>query len=184
MTLLEIINKICDRQAIPATNSVIASTNTQIKQLKELLEEELEDLSSRHNWQSLTKIVSHTTINAEDQGSITSIAGGYDHISNSTMWDQSGNLPIFGPLNGQQWQELKSLFSNGPRFQYRIVNNHLLINPIPSAGLTFAFEAYTKYPIIASDGLTTKEYFTADDDVHPEEIRNGWHCLIGGECLS
>jgi hypothetical protein len=62
-----------------------------------------------------------------------------------------------------QWQALLAMFINGPYYQFRILGNHLLVNPTPPAGETWAFEYRSKNWII--NGSTYKEYFTADADV-------------------
>jgi len=173
MTLLEIVNKFCKVTALPSVITAIGSTNTQTSQIVALLEEELIDLASRHQWQVLTKIVNFTSIDSEDQGEISTIAEGFSYISNNTFWDLSNNVPITGPLTGQQWQEIKAVFNNGPRYQYRMANNKLLINPVPEAGLSWVFEATTKNPIIDAAGATTKSAFSEDTDV-----------LLLNECLA
>lgn len=164
MNMLTLVQKFCLRTGIPKPTTVFGSTDKQVLQAMNLLEEEANDLSSRHQWQVLIKEVSHTTLAAEDQGAMSTIAQGFNYIRNNTMWDFTDDLPVLGPVSGEQWQALKATASTGPRYQFRIRGDKLLANPTPTAGHTWKFEYATKYPILDADGTTLKEFFTADTD--------------------
>lgn len=173
MSLLTIVQRFCERSNLPSPATVYGSTDPQITQIKALLEEVGIDANSRATWEATTFQTTHTTTAAEDQGAMTTIAGaGWEYVKNFTIWDRSTRLPVLGPLTGIEWQTLKALFVNGPRFQFRILNGHLLVNPVPPAGDTWAFEYGSKYWIVAVDGTTYKEYFTADTDtpIIPESL--------------
>lgn len=164
MTVLELIQRFCRRTGVPVPATAIGSTDNQILQIVAILEEEVNDLAKRHNWQGLERQGQFTTINAEDQGHIDTLSSGFRYIRNNTMWDTSARLPVIGPLDAQQWQAIKAVFANGPRYQFRFLGDHLLVNPIPAAGHVWKFEFVTKNAILDTDGATVKEYFTADTD--------------------
>ncbi len=67
---------------------------------------------------------------------------------------------------------MKALTITGPRYQYRIRGAHLLVNPTPTAGYTWAFEYISTNWILGSDGTTYKQYATQDDDtiLLPEDL--------------
>jgi len=181
MNLLTLVQRFCRRTGIPSPPVVIGSTDNQIIQILGLLEEEINDLASRHTWQGLDHQGTHTTIADEDQGNINTLAAGFRYLRNNTMWDETEGLPVIGPLNGQQWQALKSVFANGPRYQFRFLGNHLLVNPIPEAGHSWVFEWSSKEAILDVDGTTTKEFFTSDldtfllpDNLHLLGLRWRW----------
>lgn len=173
MDLLTIVQRFCERTNLSSPSTVYGSTDPMITQIKALLEEVGIDANSRATWQRTIFSVTHTTLAAEDQGAMTTIAGaGWEYVKNMTIWDRSNRLPILGPLDGVEWQALKAYLVTGPRYQFRILNNKLLVNPAPPAGDTWAFEYASKYWILATDGTTYKEYFTADTDtpVIPESL--------------
>lgn len=165
MTLLQLINKFCDIAGLPRTSSVISSTDPQIIQIKELLEEELLDLGSRHKWQALNTIVEFQSILSENQGKIATIANGFEYLVNDTFWDTESQLPVIGPLNSQQWQAMKAAEISGPDYVYRIVGGDLLIYPAPSSVVTFRFEAMTNSPIRDPSQTTAQTVFLTDNDV-------------------
>lgn len=181
MTILELVQRFCRRTGIPVPTSVVGSTDSQILQALALVEEDVNDLAVRHDWQALLKQGTHTTLASEDQGDISTIAPGFRYIVNESMWDQTLRLPVLGPLDSKEWQALKSVFVNGPRYQFRFRGNHLLVNPAPVAGHTWLFEYVSKYAILDTNGTTTKEFFTADtdtfllpDDLHLLGLRWRW----------
>lgn len=167
MALLQIIQYVCGRTNVPVPTSVMSLvSDTRILQMLRLLEEEGNDLASRGDWQSLTFEATHTTLATENQGSILTIASnGFRHIKNGTFWDRTAKLPIYGPLNDQEWQARKALTITGPRYCYRMRGWSLLSNPAPPAGSTWAFEYISKNWILGADGTTYKQYFTLDTDI-------------------
>jgi hypothetical protein len=143
----------------------MAATDTQMLQVKALLEEEIEDLASRAMWERQTLEQTFITIADEDQGALTSlISGGFRYILDQTIWDRTRRLPIAGPLDPRQWQALKARFVNGPYYRFRIRGGHFLVNPTPPAGESWFFEYITRHGILDADGVTTKASFTADTD--------------------
>lgn len=165
MTMLSVIQNFCRRTGIPRPATVVGNTDTQALQAMALLEEEGNDLSARGPWQGITFEATHTTLAAEDQGAIATIASnGFRYIKNNTIWDRTDRLPVLGPLNGQDWQSLKAFTVTGPRYQFRIRGGKLLVNPSPTAGHTWAFEYASQNWILGADGTTYKQYFTLDTD--------------------
>jgi len=164
MTLLEIITKVSARSGIPRPVSAVGSTDDRILQLVGLLEEECSILSSRHPWSSLIRETTFVTTANESQGRLTDLASGFDSLFNQTMYDRTDLLEIYGPLSAADWQDMKARQNTGPRYQFRIQGGELLVNPVPAAGHTWAFEYRTLSYVLGSDGLTLKTEFTADDD--------------------
>lgn len=177
MSMLTCIQYFCRRTNLPVPSTVYGSTDTQVQQIMALLEEEGNDLALRNSWQGLTVIASHTTVATESQGAITTIASnGFRYIKNQTIWDQTLRLPVIGPTDSQDWEALKAVFVNGPRYRFRIQGGNLLCNPVPTAGNTWAFEYVSKNWITDATGVTYRQYFAADGDlmILPEEL-----CLAG-----
>ena len=173
MSVLSLIQRMCERVNVPSPSTVLGSSDDQVKQLKALLEEEGNDLASRGSWEALTQEASHTTLAAEDQGTISSIASnGFRYVKNQTIWDRTDMLPITGPMDGSEWQSMKARVNTGPRYQYRIRGGKLLVNPAPVAGHDWRFEYISKYWIIGVDGTSYRNYFTLDTDelLLPEEL--------------
>ena len=110
MSLLTIVRNFCNRVNLPSPATVYGSTDSQIVQLRAILEEEGNDLSSRYSWQGITFEASHTSLAAEDQGAIATIASnGFRYIKNGTFWDRTDQIRILGPLDDKEWQQAKAM---------------------------------------------------------------------------
>lgn len=165
MTLLTVVTSFCERTGLPVPTSVMGTSDPQIRQVRALLEEEGNDLAARGSWQGITLEASHTTLAAEDQGAISSIASnGFRYIKNETIWDRTDQLPVLGPMDGPEWQALKAVLTTGPRYRYRIRGGKLLVNPTPAAGHSWKFEYVSQNWILGADGTTYKQLFTLDTD--------------------
>ena len=165
MTMLSVVQNFCRRTNIPVPTTVYGTTDSQVQQVMSLLEEIGNDMASRGSWEGLTFEAAHTTLAAEDQGAINSIAtNGFRYLKNDTIWDRSTRLPVCGPLDAKQWQALKAWVVNGPLYQYRIRGGKLLVNPAPPASESWYFEYVSQNWILGADGTTYKQYFTLDTD--------------------
>ena len=166
MALLDIIQTVCRRQNIAIPSVVMGSTDEQVSQLLGLLEEEGNDLALRAPWQALVNEAGITTTATESQGVITAIAtNGYRSIINNTIWSRTRRLPVSGPMDPVEWQQLKAMFVNGPYYRHRFRGNELLVNPTPPAGEDWYFEYVSNNWITDSTGAQFRQYFEADTDV-------------------
>ena len=173
MSLLSTIQYVAGRTGITVPSSVLGTSDPQVLQLLRLLEEEGDDLRKRGPWTGIIKEASWSTTAAEDQGALTTLApSGFDYIKSGTFWDRTDRLIVQGPLSDEEWQTRKALTLSGPRYCWRIRGGKMLINPIPAASHTFAFEYASKYWILGIDGTTYKQYFTLDTDtiLLPEDL--------------
>lgn len=166
MTLLQLVTRFCERTNVPTPATVYGSSDPQVVQIKALLEETGIEMAARVAWEGITFQATHTTTAAEDQGAMTTIcADGFKYIKNQTIWDRTARLPVLGPMSAQQWQSLKALVVNGPRYRFRIRGGKLLVNPTPPAGNTWAMEYVSYYWIQATGAGAYKQFFTVDTDV-------------------
>lgn len=177
-TILDEIREFCEEMLLPIPGAVVGSADPNVRQIKALLLRAGNALAIRGEWSRLTHEATHTTVAAEDQGSIYDITGSgataFRKIKNETMWDRTDKLPIY-PINPIDWQLIKATISANPRYKYRIVRGRLMMTPTPTAGHTVAFEWVSKWWIQDSVG-TIKERFTADTDtflVERELLRLG-----------
>lgn len=174
MTLLTIVQEHCKKNALAVPAVVAASTNTTVVQLQALLNELLEDMVDQSQFQAFTREALFTLVAGEDQGSISTIAdAGFLWAHNETFYDRTLRRPVYGPLTDVEWQQIKALPNPGPWYKYRIRQNRLLFNPVPTTPYSLiAFEYASSYGVLAMNGTTYKAAFTVDTDtfVGPEKI--------------
>lgn len=172
MTVLALIQSFCRRTALPVPSTIEGGEDPQVVQIVELLNQGLEELCRKWSWQSLTREAHFTTVASESQGLLEDIApDGFVSIFQSTIYNRTLRLPVYGPVQGATWQGLKALPTTGPLYKYRIVRGEILFNPVPIAGHQCYFEYKSRNAVIAGD-TSVKAAFTEDSDtcVFPDDI--------------
>ncbi len=165
MSLLTIVQDVCDAVLITQPTSVIGNTEDTIVQLKQLTQLEGKALADEYDWDALIKETTFTTVATESQGTVESIASGFKKMINETQWNRNIIYPVQGSLTPQQYQAYKAnnfglVYSN-----YRIRGNEFIMFPAPVAGQTVAFEYITKNWISNAAGTDFYDRWEADDDV-------------------
>lgn len=171
MSLLTLIQPAALRFGLTSPSVAASSTDQNITQMVGFANEEGQELAARHPWQALRYEANFTTLAAEDQGSIKTIAlavnaqAPFSYLYNETIWNRSQKRPIFGPKSPAEWQQLKAQFVQGPWYQFIIRGDHILFTPIATAGQSCYFEYITNNWATNAAGTVGKSSFTADDDV-------------------
>lgn len=169
MNVLEIIQRVSKRLgAFEAPTVAVASTDVQIIQMVELLNEECEALAARYPWQALQFEQTFTTVAAESQGTLSSlITGGRTlrYVVNETIWNRTRMEPVYGPRSERTWQGYKAVNITSPYSEYRIRGDTLLFLPAPTAGDTCAFEYVSNSTFSNAAGTTFYTDAAADTDI-------------------
>ena len=162
MTCLQIIQSACKRIGIASPNFVVTSQDIQILQLLEIANEEGQEQSTRYPWQALQTEATFTTVAAQVQGALSTIAPGANYITNDTIWNRTLRRPVYGPKSQQDWQQSKAMNINGPFNSYRIISDVINFYPNPVAGQTCAFEYISQNWVTTTS--STSSTWTADTD--------------------
>jgi hypothetical protein len=120
-------------------------------------------LLDRFSWPATQLEVTHTSLAAELQGVMTTLAPGFSYITSSTFWDRTLTQPVRGPLSPIEWQALKARTATGPYASYRIFGGKLYAYPAPPAGNTWVFEYQSTYFCQSAAGANQSKW-TADTD--------------------
>jgi hypothetical protein len=165
MTLLELIKEFSARRGLPVPTLVMGSQDDQLLQLVGLLNEVLEDLTTRYVGTALQKQASWTLLNSESQGKIRTLCPyGFKWLINNTFWDRSQQQLVRGPVSPPDWQASKASNTVGVWLQYRLMGEELLMQGALASGHLMALEYASDWAVKASDGITYKPRFTADTD--------------------
>jgi hypothetical protein len=163
MTLLTICQDAAEIIGITAPATVTSSTDTSVIQLAAVTNQEGRAQVRRYKWEVLIKEGSHTTLAAESQGTMVSIAADFGHFSNNTLWNRTTDRKYYGPITGTEWQRIKAIVSGGITNYFRIRGGKLLMTPTPTAGEAVNFEYVSKNWVDTSGGSTANaDKFTAD----------------------
>lgn len=164
MTLLQIVAAFTAERGLAVPATAATNTDRQVIQIVGLLNAFNRDLLTRKAFQQNTVEATFTTLAAEDQGSIDTIApSGFEGVMLDTVYNRTMRLPMSGGVTPSEWQTRKALNFTGPLYQFRIRNNRLLMIPTPTAGQTIAFEYLSSW-FVKDTGGTLKKFWTADTD--------------------
>jgi hypothetical protein len=164
MSLLQIVQDVCNVVGVAAPTSVIGNTDQDIQTLLQLANTEGKLLADSYDWQALETPTTITTLAQEDQGAVGTLAPGFKKLIPETMWIQDNKFRVDGSLNAQDWQRITTMTYSGPYPNFRIRAGRVLMYPIPAAGMTVRFEYISKNWILAADNTTTYARWTNDTD--------------------
>jgi hypothetical protein len=164
MTLLTLLNSAQDTIGITRSATIIASSSGNVRTLLALAQTEGQELLERFAWPQTQLEATHTTLAAELQGLMTTIAPGFGYIINQSFWNRTLTQPVAGPLSPQEWQSLKARVTTGPYSSYRLRAGNLYGYPAPPVGNTWVFE-YQTVNFCQSAAGTAQSAWAADTDV-------------------
>lgn len=125
-------------------------------------------LAAAHDWQVIRRERVFSTVAAEVQ--TNAIPRDFLRFVPQTMMDRSRRLEIIGPVPPDQWQWIKSYYQATASLQYVQRGDDILFFPVPTAGMTIAYEYITnaigKAPAVSFTGSTasTTTVTVADTD--------------------
>lgn len=175
-TCLQLAIQFCARTALTQPTALFTSNDDGFVQLAALMNEGLDDLTTRHTWGALQQECLHTALALEDQGDLDTIApSGLLKIIRNEIWNRTTGLLLQGPVSSSSWQSFKASGISGPTTMWRVRLNHLLTLPVPTAGHTIAFEYASNFAVLTAAAVR-QMYFTADTDTFllPERLMYAW----------
>tara|TARA_R110000764_G_scaffold109166_1_gene195274 strand:- start:304 stop:1005 length:702 start_codon:yes stop_codon:yes gene_type:complete len=164
MSLLTMIQNASDTIGLARPSAVVSSTDGNVRTLLSLAQTEGRELLERFSWPQTQVEKTHTTLAAELQGVMATIAPGFGYMINNTFWNRTLTQPVPGPLSPSEWQGLKARTTTGPYASYRIQANKLYAFPATVAGNVWAFEYQSTY-FCQSSGGSNQAAWAADADV-------------------
>ena len=136
---LQILNQTAAELGLPTAATIVGNISVQSAQLLAMMNSAGNELLLYYPWEQFSKEWVFDTVVG---------TGAYDlpddwsYARDQTQWDRTNHWPLVGPKSPQEWAWLKGgLLATAPRLRYRIMNNQLMLWPVPAAGSSPA--AYT-----------------------------------------
>ena len=148
--------------AITATPIVFTSTDAQIIQLRNLMNEEGLALTEDPDqaWTALMREQTFITVAQAIQ--TNAVPTDFTWYLNDTMWNRTTMVKLWGPASPEQWQAYQSLaLISLPAAVFRFRGGDLLIYPTPVAGNTCAYEYGSSYWVSGDKTVMTADTDTA-----------------------
>ena len=172
MTLLSIVQSVCDQLSFAKPSTVINNTSDEnAVQMLALANRGGKELArrgtGRQGWTILTKEHTFTTVASTEEYALPS---DFAWLIDDTLWDRTNFWQLRGPMSPQQWQVFKSgIVSLGARDRVRIKPSAssnvkaLFVDPVPGSAETKVFE-YMSDQWCQSSGGTGQTAWAADTD--------------------
>lgn len=165
MTCLTIVQDVCQRINLPNPTTAAQSSDPQVQQVVALALKEAEWQLGQYDPQACLLEGTFVTVAAETQvANINTTFPGLKAILNDTMWNRDLRRPVFGPMTGPRWEQLKAMVMQGPWNQYQIRGNAILFIPVPAVNQNIWFQ-YKSINWCQSAGGTPQSRFAADTDI-------------------
>jgi len=162
---LKIIQDAADEIGIAQPATGIGNGGIETIKLIRYAEKVGNSLMKAFHWQILTKEKTFTSVATETQTS-TILEADFDRFIPETFWDRTDSFLMTGPIAAKEWQNLKATdYDNTGARKFRLRGDSILIIPVPTAGLSYAYEYISnKWVDIAASG-TPKVSFSLDTDI-------------------
>lgn len=161
--LLDLIQNVSDEIGVTRPAAVVSSSDQTVRTMLALANREGKILAKRWQWQAMIKTATWTTVAAQSQGTLETIAPGFDYLINNTEWLRGQRRPMGGPLGAEDWEQLLGNSALGPYPSFRVLGNLFQMLPIPTAGVAAAFEYMSRFWCQSSGG-TGQSTWAADTD--------------------
>lgn len=177
MTLLTIIQGMCDSMALDRPVTVIGNADGITREMLGALNDAGNEIKTENDppFAGLTRFATFTSTATEYQADLVTIAPDYGFMVNDTLWNTSSAFPVGQSITPQEWAFLQVRGGIAPYGNMRILVNPatgrlaVYVQPAPSAGMTFTFEYISKMWVTsttlnASTSLYTWDSFQTDND--------------------
>lgn len=132
-TVLSCIQQASAELGLPVPIEVAASRETQVVQMKALLNSAGNELVRAFEWQFLRRTA---TITLEPGKSEYPLPTDFSKMINQTIWEQSNVYSVHGPVSTRQWAYLKNSVTIAPDYSFIIKQGQIHFNPAPGANGT------------------------------------------------
>lgn len=166
-TVGDILNRVAAETGLLVNDNPLSSGLEHFIQMKYLLQTCGEELALANQWEFLTEEHQITTAVATNPTGDYALPTDFHYMIPQTGWEQSQNVPLFGPLNAQEWTYLvgRGLGSTTIYASFRLREGLFSIFPQPPAdGLNVNFEYQRTTWVLDADTVTQKDLIVTDTD--------------------
>jgi len=172
MTILNMIDNVTRELSLPVPSTVATSTDNQVRQLVAIAERIGDIAVSRFEWPQLIK---RETITLTASDATYSLPVDFDRFVGSTMWDQTNQFPLIGPIQPQEFEyRTYGIGGTTPRVRFTVRGNgleRLHLFPTPGSADTYSFLYRSKNWILPklwaeSETFDANQYCSYDGNIY------------------
>lgn len=151
---------------------MVGNTNETAVRCLALANRSLKETAKRINWPGLTVRATLTTVASQEEYALPS---DFQSYINNTMWDDTNNREVLGPVSGMDWEVLKNsdtaASTSSISTWFKILRgtssnaNQVYLFPIPDSVRTIRYEYKSDALTETSGGTLQSDKYVADTDV-------------------
>lgn len=175
MSLLTLIQDVCNELGLPEPSSVVNNTDKTVKQLLALTYRTGDELRNRISWPQLNRDATLTLVTSQANYAFPS---DFDRQIFETHWAQNDDWPLIGPMTPQEYKaRTEGIIASSPRQRFRVKgwdDKQIYIEPTPASGdngntLIFEYQSERWFrPVTwtASTVFSTNTYCWNDGNIY------------------
>lgn len=151
--LLQIAQEFCKRKLLPIPATVSGAQDDTTLQIWGLLNEGIQDIADRYNFQALQQRATFIHANGANYLAydlkLVANTPGWKFMIQDTMWNQTARLPMGNPKSMREWQTIVIMLTNSTLYQWAMYGGAIYIFPVPTvpATTTFSFFYQSRYGV-------------------------------------
>lgn len=143
LTVLQNVNN--ELSLVPSgINTAVTNSDRIVKQLLQIAKRTCWDIATENKWVELEK---KTTITLVASQETYALAYDFDRFVTETLWDNTEDRPLAGPMSAQEYEERKEGIGTAtPYRRFRIANytsKQFYVDPIPTTADVLSYRYYT-----------------------------------------
>ena len=166
-TVLNNVRAVAGLVGLERPNVAVASTETEIVQLVEMLNAKGRELCDEHSWQQFERKGTVTIGPGIDNGVL--LPDDWGGFISRTGWNETGETRLVGPNDAATWQRITvtSFLGDTINLRYRVRGSQLLFETYPEVATTISFEYYSRGGVqhFDIDVPTFRDFCENDSDI-------------------
>lgn len=164
ITVNEVIRRALGTMGLVKPANVSDATDATTRQMLDILTECGQELIGEYDWQELTTTSTFTTTEALEYD----LPPDWERFMDDAGWNNTGRLPLLGPLNSQQWRMLQARQLGGTtlRLQYVIRGDKLVLYFVPNPAQEISIDYISRgWVIDGTDSTIRRDYAANSTDI-------------------
>jgi hypothetical protein len=166
LTVLQIAQDALGAIGMGRPTTVINTSDDASIQLERCIHETALHMLRKHDWEDMKISSSFTTIAQENQGDIRTKFPDYTRLVNDSIWNETTQRKLHGPISSQIWREAKATGRVFVEHQmFRLIGGDLYILGQSAADEVIALEYISNRWLQTADGLDRRARIVKNTDV-------------------
>lgn len=164
ITVNEVIRRALGTMGLVKPANVSDATDATTRQMLDLLTECGQELIGEYDWQDLVKTHTFTTTSEL----LYDLPTDWERFIDDTGWNNTGRIPLLGPMNPQQWRMLQARQLGGTtlRLQYIIREDKFNLYFVPNPAQEIAIDYISRgWVIDGTDSSVRRDYPLNSSDI-------------------